>query len=86
MFSKQVSFIVDHKGNRKAAVVPIEIFDELMAMQKALASRQPGEREQEGEAEQPASREVRSHAAHSTTARAILEGRDSPPGGAPFRP
>ena len=45
MFSKQVSFIVDHKGNRKAAVVPIEIFDELMAMQKALASRQPGERE-----------------------------------------
>lgn len=46
MFSKQVSFIVDHKGNRKAAVVPIEIFDELMAMQKALASRQPGEREQ----------------------------------------
>ena len=46
MFSKQVSFIVDHKGNRKAAVVPIEIFDELMAMHKALASRQPGEREQ----------------------------------------
>ena len=45
MFSKQVSFIVDHKGNRKAAVVPIEIYDELMAMQKALGARQPGEKE-----------------------------------------
>lgn len=45
MLGKQVSFIVDHKGQRRAAVVPIEIFDELMALQKALAQRTPGERE-----------------------------------------
>ncbi|MFC3914471.1 DUF4357 domain-containing protein [Pseudaeromonas sharmana] len=45
MLGKQVSFIVDHKGNRQAAVVPIDIFDELMALQKALASSTPGERE-----------------------------------------
>ena len=45
MLGKQVSFIVDHKGNRQAAVVPIDIYDELMALQKALATSTPGERE-----------------------------------------
>lgn len=45
MFSKQVSFIVDSKGQRRAAVVPIEIYDELMTLQKALAHSAPGERE-----------------------------------------
>ena len=42
---KQVSFIIDHKGNRQAAVVPIDIYDELMALQRALATTQPGQRE-----------------------------------------
>ena len=45
MLSKHVSFIVDQKGQRRAAVVPIEIFDELMALQKALATSTPGQRE-----------------------------------------
>ncbi len=45
MLSKHVSFIVDQKGQRRAAVVPIEIFDELMALQRALATNTPGERE-----------------------------------------
>ena len=45
MLSKHVSFIVDQKGNRRAAVVPIDIFDELMALQKALATSTPGQRE-----------------------------------------
>ena len=45
MLSKHVSFIVDQKGNRRAAVVPIDIFDELMALQKALSTSTPGQRE-----------------------------------------
>ncbi|GAA4498103.1 DUF4357 domain-containing protein [Pseudaeromonas paramecii] len=45
MLSKQVSFIVDNRGNRQAAVVPIDIYDELMALQKALQESRPGERE-----------------------------------------
>ena len=36
MLNKQVNFIVDSQGHRVAAVVPIDIFDELMTLQKAL--------------------------------------------------
>jgi len=45
MLSKQVSFIVDQQGVRKAAVVPIDIFNELVALQKALSDSKPGQRE-----------------------------------------
>ena len=45
MLHKQVSFIVDSKGNKQAAVVPIEIYNELMTLQKALSDNKPGERE-----------------------------------------
>lgn len=45
LLQKQVSFIVDSKGNRQAAVVPIDIYEELMALQRALAESRPGERE-----------------------------------------
>lgn len=45
MFNKQVNFIVDNQGNRVAAVVPIDIYDDLMTLQKALVSTKPGERE-----------------------------------------
>ena len=45
MLHKQVSFIIDSKGNKQAAVVPIEIYNELMTLQKALSDNRPGERE-----------------------------------------
>lgn len=45
MLHKQVNFIVDGKGNKQAAVVPIDIYNELMTLQKALADTKPGERE-----------------------------------------
>lgn len=45
MLHKQVSFIIDSKGNKQAAVVPIEIYNELMTLQKALSDNKPGERE-----------------------------------------
>ncbi|MDD2343928.1 MAG: DUF4357 domain-containing protein [Tolumonas sp.] len=45
MLNKQVNFIVDSQGHRVAAVVPIDIFDELMTLQKALMSTKPNERE-----------------------------------------
>ncbi|MGL5129609.1 MAG: DUF4357 domain-containing protein [Aeromonas popoffii] len=45
MLHKQVSFIIDSKGNKQAAVVPIEIYNELMTLQKALSDNTPGERE-----------------------------------------
>ncbi len=45
MLNKQVNFLVDHQGNRIAAVVPIDIYDDLMLLQKALTSTKPGERE-----------------------------------------
>jgi hypothetical protein len=45
MLNKQVNFIVDSQGQRVAAVVPIDIFDDLMILQKALMSNKPGERE-----------------------------------------
>ncbi|PJG58333.1 DUF4357 domain-containing protein [Aeromonas cavernicola] len=45
MLNKQINFIVDNKGNKQAAVVPIDIYNELMTLQKALADNQPGERE-----------------------------------------
>jgi len=45
MLHKQVSFIIDSKGNKRAAVVPIEIYNELMTLQKALSDNRPGERE-----------------------------------------
>ena len=45
MLHKQVSFIVDSKGAKQAAVVPIDIYNELMTLQKALSDNKPGERE-----------------------------------------
>ena len=45
MLKKQVNFIVDSQGNRIAAVVPIDIYDEIMTLQKALLTNKPGERE-----------------------------------------
>ncbi|MDO2947877.1 DUF4357 domain-containing protein [Aeromonas simiae] len=45
MLHKQVNFIVDGKGNKQAAVVPIDIYEELMALQRALSDSRPGERE-----------------------------------------
>lgn len=42
MLHKQVSFIIDSKGNKQAAVVPIEIYNELMTLQKALSDNRPG--------------------------------------------
>ena len=45
MLHKQVSFIVDSKGVKQAAVVPIDIYNELMTLQKALSDNKPGERE-----------------------------------------
>jgi len=45
MLNKQVNFIVDNQGNRIAAVVPIDIYDDLMTLQKALVSNKPGDRE-----------------------------------------
>lgn len=42
MLHKQVSFIIDSKGNKQAAVVPIEIYNELMTLQKALSDNKPG--------------------------------------------
>ena len=44
MLHKQVSFIVDSKGAKQAAVVPIDIYNELMTLQKALSDNKPGER------------------------------------------
>lgn len=45
MLNKQVSFIIDQRGVRQAAVVPIGIFNELVALQKALSDSKPGQRE-----------------------------------------
>lgn len=45
MLNKQVNFIVDAQGNRIAAVVPIDIYDDLMTLQKALSSAKPGDKE-----------------------------------------
>ena len=42
MLHKQVSFIVDSKGVKQAAVVPIDIYNELMTLQKALSDNKPG--------------------------------------------
>ena len=41
MLSKEISFIVDQHGVRKAAVVPIDIFNDLVALQKALSDSKP---------------------------------------------
>ena len=44
MLHKQVSFIVDSRGVKQAAVVPIDIYNELMTLQKASPTTSRGAR------------------------------------------